>query len=313
MMAWQHRAEDLLIRGVEVTVRWLPESWALALGTLLGTVVGDVLRIRRRVVVANLRRAFPERDTRWIKQVASGFYRHLGSEGVILLRLGGMSPEEILARTQVEGLEHITKPLSNGQGVIILSGHLGNWEMGGAAMAVRGIPMDGVAKRQNNPRFNERINRMRERNGMRVVERSEANTRLLLKSLRMGRAVVLVADQNVRQGGLFVDFFGIPASTARGPELLAQRTGAAVVFTAAIREPGSPARYRLRVHPLATDVEAGVLRLYLALLEDEIRAAPTQYLWAHKRWKTRPPPAELAVDSERGAPSTVPQQEHPLT
>lgn len=312
MTAWTHRAQDLLIRSVELAVRRLPESWAHALGVGLGALAGDLFRVRRGVVTANLRRAFPERGDRWINATASAFYRHLGGEGVALLRLGGMSRAEILERTEVEGLEHITGPQAEGRGVIVLSGHMGNWEMGGAAVAVRGIPIDGVAKRQNNPLFNARINQVRENVGMRVVERSEANTRILLRSLRNGRALALVADQNVLEGGVFVDFFGTPASTARGPELLAKRTGAAVVFTAAIREPGIPARYRLRIRPLDSDTEAGVLRPYLQLLEDEIRQAPAQYLWAHKRWKTRPSHIDPQADSERGAPSTVPQSENSL-
>jgi Kdo2-lipid IVA lauroyltransferase/acyltransferase len=306
-----HRGEDLLIRVVEGLVRGLPERWALAIGAGLGWMAGRVFRIRASVVAANLRRAFPERDERWIQQTAADFYRHLGREAVVLLRMGGMAPDEILARTDVEGLEHLTRPLAEGRGVILLAGHLGNWEFGGAALGVRGIPMDGVAKRQNNPAFNDRINAMRERNGMRVIERHQANTRMLLRSLRAGRVVVLVADQNVLQGGAFVEFFGTPAATARGPELLAQHTGAAVVFSSAIRLPGLPSRYRIRLRPIAAEAPAadpGVLRAYLACLEDDIRSAPSQYLWAHKRWKTRPPAEPDPAAPERDASATVPIQ-----
>ena len=326
-MVW-HRGEDLFLRALEGVVRGLPESWALGIGARLGWVAGRIFRIRWSVVTANLRRAFPDREDAWIRRTAADFYSHLGREGVVLLRMGGMSLEEIRARSDVEGLEHVTGPLAEGRGVIVLAGHLGNWEFGGAALGVRGIPIDGVAKRQNNPAFNDRINRMRERAGMRVIERHQAHTRKLLRGLRSGRALALVADQNVLQGGAFVEFFGTRASTARGPELLAQHTGAAVVFSSSLRLPGVPSRYRVRIRPLSTDGEAGVLRPYLACLEEEIRGAPEQYLWAHKRWKTRPPdevepppPDEMEPrapnEMERGVPErdvlpTVPDEERPF-
>lgn len=306
-----YRIQDALLRSVEGGVRWMPEAWADRVGRLLGAFVGRVLRIRRSVVTANLRRAFPDQDSAWIEKTATECYRHLGAEGVVLLRLGGLSTDEILARTDVEGLEYLTTPLAQGKGVIVLTGHLGNWEFGGAAMAVRGIPLDAVAKRQKNPAFNARINQVREQAGMRVVERNRASTRILLASLRAGRAIALVADQNVREGGVFVDFFGTPASTARGPDLLAKRTGAAVVFTTAIREPGTPARYRIRFRPILPGDDGDVLRPYLACLEDDIRAAPAQYLWAHKRWKTRPPPSASQGASERDSESTVPHAGRP--
>ncbi len=312
-----HRLQDLLIRSVEGAVRLLPEGLVTRLGGAMGWLVGGALRIRRGVVEANLRQAFPDRDPAWIGRTAGSSYVHLGREGVAILRLGKLGPREVWERTEVEGIEHLREPLSHGRGVVLLTGHLGNWEIGGAAMAVREIPIDVVAKRQNNPLFDARMNRTREALGMRVIDR-DGGTKHILRSLGEGRVVALVADQNVRHAGVFVDFFGRPASTARGPALLAMRTGAAVVFASAIRLPGSRARYRIRCVPLApptgSDPEAGtrdLLRRYLAALEDDIRSAPEQYLWAHKRWKTRPegeaPEAHRPGRQEQASSVAVPR------
>jgi KDO2-lipid IV(A) lauroyltransferase len=205
-----------------------------------------------------------------------------------------MEPAEIRERCGVSGLERVQKELAKGRGVLLLTGHLGNWEIGGAAVAARSVPIDVVARIQRNRLFEARLRRMREAMGMRVVYRHEA-TRHLLRSLREPRAVALVADQNAPLGGIFVDFFGIPASTVRGPGLLAARTDAAV-FTALVRRLDGPgARYHLAIEPLefratgdpAADL-AALTRAYHVALERAICASPRQYFWFHRRWKTRP-------------------------
>lgn len=301
-----HRLESLLLRVVAGGVRLMPEPMATALGGALGWLAGSALRIRRSVLEENLHRAFPERDSVWIRDIAGASFRHLGREGIAILRLDQLGPEAVRARTEVVGLEHLTEPLAAGRGVVLLTGHFGNWELGGAAVAARGIPIDVVARAQNNPLFDARLNATRAGLGMRVVDR-RGSTKTLLRSLRDGRVVALVADQNVQSAGVFVPFFGVPAATARGPALLASRTGAAIVFAAAIRCPGGVARYRVVMHPIepppADEANADriVLERYLAHLEAVIRLHPEQYLWAHRRWKTRPPVASEKSHAEEPA------------
>jgi len=290
-----HRLQYAVYQVLAGIARVLPERPALALGSFLGWIGGSVFRIRRRVVDENLRRAFPEEDPGWRRRVAGGVYRHVGRQGVILLRLARMGPEAIRARTTVIGLDPIQAALERGQGVVFATGHLGNWELGGASVTVRGLSLDVVARKQNNPLFDAHIRRTRERLGMRVVYREDA-TRESLRTLRAGGAVALVADQNVRVGGLMVDFFGTPAPTARGPALLALRTGSLLVVAGAISRPDDPGRYRVRFRPIPLP-ETGDpdedLRLltesYMAALEEMIREAPEQYFWLHRRWKVRPP------------------------
>jgi KDO2-lipid IV(A) lauroyltransferase len=129
---------------------------------------------------------------------------------------------------------------------------------------------------------------------MEVIDRKEAPKKVL-RALRSGKAVGIVGDQNVRRGGVFVDFFGKPASTARGTALFALRTGAPVFLGMAKRLPGSPQRYRVTFELVefeaSGDMERDVLRLteaHTKYLEEQIRRAPEQYFWQHRRWKTRP-------------------------
>lgn len=306
----RHRAEHLTFLAARWGVRRLPERAALRLGSLLGWFAGSVLRVRRSVVEGNLRRAFPDELPAWRRRIAAKSYRHFGREAVTLLRLEALGPEGLRGRCSLEGAELLEDALGEGRGVILLTGHLGNWEVGGAATAARGLSLDVVAREQANPLFERALGSARERLGMRVVFRHEG-PRPLLRALREPRVVALVADQNVSSGGVFVEFFGSPAATARGPALLASRTGAAVVLAAALRVPGPTARYRVRYEPLrfepSGDPDTDVphfTRCYLAFLEEAIREAPEQYFWHHRRWKTRPapeePPSPRAVGESAG-------------
>lgn len=285
----------------------LPEGVANACGSTMGWIAGSLLRIRRRTVDENLARAFPDRSPRWRTGVAARTYRHFGREAVSLFRFQRMQPSEIQGRTEVAGLDLLEGPVASGQGVIALVGHFGNWEIAGAGATARGVPVYAVARRQKNSLFDGYMEDVRAHLGMGVVYRKEA-TRTILKRMRTAPQVVaIVADQNVARGGVFVDFFGLSAATARGPGVLALRTGAPVVFVDSRRLPGSPARYRVRFEPVryevSGDAEDDVRQLtsaYMKRLEAAVREAPDQYFWFHKRWKTRP--ETLGQEPEAGPP-----------
>jgi KDO2-lipid IV(A) lauroyltransferase len=274
----------------------VPERLALWAGAALGWVAGSLLRIRRDVADANLRLAFPDRSSAWRRRVARASYAHLGREAATMFRMAGMDPQAVVARTDVEGLEELREALTEGRGAVLLTGHLGSWEMGGAAVAARGIPVVGVAKPMANRRFDADLTAARERLGMEIVDTGAAPKRALL-ALSEGRVVGLVADQNAGRHGLFVPFFGSPASTHRGPALFAVRAGAPLFIGSCIRLPGAEQRYRIRMErvpsPATGDAERDVLLLteaHTAVLERAVREAPEQYFWQHKRWKTRPEP-----------------------
>lgn len=291
----KHRLEYVLFRVLAGFLKLLPEPVALALGEGLGWVAGVVLRIRMREVRRHLAMAFPDRPASWRRRVGRACYRHLGREGVAIFRLARLGAEEVIERTTMEGFHDFQEALAEGKGGIIITGHLGNWEIGGASVSARGVPLDVVAQRQANALFDADLNRTRNRLGMEIIERGDA-PKEVLRSLRKGRAVALVADQNLLRGGIFIDFFGIPASTARGPALFALRTGAPVYLGVALRQPGWKQRYRVvmeRVRVEETgDLDADVVcltREHTARLQHFVTENPGQYFWQHKRWKTRPP------------------------
>ena len=298
---FRHRVEFagfLLFRGL---LRVLPAGAARGVGAALGWLAGSVFRVRRKVVDRNLSRAFPNASRSWRRRVASASYRHLGRESVMTFLLAGASPERVRAITRVEGLQELEAALARGKGVVVATGHLGNWELGAAALSARGIPVDAVVQVQRNRRFDAELRKAREGLGVQVISKQDA-PRGVLSSLRRGRLAALVADQNVRRAGIFVDFFGIPAATAKGPAIFALRTGAPLWAGAALRIPGAGGAYRVVMRPvraeLTGDPEEDVLRLtraHTALLEEWVRQEPEQYFWQHNRWKTRPAIPEPAA------------------
>lgn len=289
----QHRVEYGLFVAAAALARLAGDAASARLGAALGRVAYRPVGIRRDVVEANLRAAFPDRGDAWVRATAAGAYAHLGREALAMLRMASLDRAAVRARTRVPGLDRLRSALADGRGVVAVTGHLGNWELAGAALTARDVPLDVVVQRQQNPLFDRAINRTRRRLGMRVIERGRA-PKLALRALRAGRAVGFVADQDARGAGVFVPFFGRPASTHRGPALLALRTGAPVFTVIGLRSPDGG--YEVRVEPVAAerdgDPDAAVRRLtaaFTARLEHAAKRSPEQYFWQHRRWKTRPP------------------------
>ncbi|MBI4539836.1 MAG: lysophospholipid acyltransferase family protein [Gemmatimonadetes bacterium] len=290
---WRQRVEYAGFRLASALACALPERAALRFGELLGEAAYRPVRIRRAEVERHLRAAFPERPVAWRRQVARDCYRHLGREGVTVLRLTGIGAE-VLARAPIAGFESLERALRAGRGALVVTGHLGNWEIGAAALAAHGVPLDVVARRQANPLFDRALRQARERVGVRVIDQREA-PREVLRSLRSGRAVALLGDQDARRAGIFVDFLGMLASTARGPALFALRTGAPIFVGLAVRAAGPGLRYDFRLMEIVAQ-RTGVLaedvrRLtaeHVRALERVVREVPGQYFWQHRRWKTRP-------------------------
>lgn len=310
-----HRLEYLLARGLERTVAALPERLAEGLGAGAGGLAGGPLGIRRSVVEANLRMAYPGAPDAWIRETARAAYRHLGREAAAILRLSRLDPEEVVRRTETRGWEELQEALGEGKGVILATGHYGNWEIAAAAVAARGVPISAIVKRMGNRLVDARLEALRRRLGVETIEMHQAQ-RQVPRVLRRGGVVGIVADQDARRSGVFVPFFGRPASTHRGTALFALRLGAPVFACTARRLAGREVRYEVsgyRVPVRSTgDLEADVAGLtgrLAAALEADVRAAPEQYFWFHRRWKTRPPPEPAPAGQgtawpEDGADST---------
>jgi Kdo2-lipid IVA lauroyltransferase/acyltransferase len=169
-------------------------------------------------------------------------------------------------------------------------------------VAARGVPVRAVVRGQTNPRVTHRLNGVRERLGVVPIDQAVA-PRAVPRALRDGAAVGIVADQDARRAGVWVPFFGHPASTYRGPALFAVRFGAPLFACSAVRLPGRRPRYAVELRRVEVErcgeLEEDVLRLTAALVDDlerAVRLAPGQYFWFHKRWKTPPPEPPSAGD-----------------
>ena len=305
----RHRAEYVALRVVIAVCSAVPAVVADRAGALLGWVVARVGRPRWGVVMRQLRIGFPDAGEGWLRRVGRRCYAHLGAEVVAMFRLAGAGGREIRARTRVSGLEVLQAAAAEGRGVVLVSGHLGNWEVGAAGLVARGFPMDIVAARQRNRLFDRYLTRSRERLGMKVISRGEAR-RGVLAALKAGRAVGIMGDQDARRAGVFVDFFGMPASTARGPAVLAMRAGAVMATFYTVRLPGWRPRYQIYLEALGggggaeggggaggggrVAEVAALTQAFTRRLEERVREFPEQYFWLHRRWKT-PPPGEKAA------------------
>ena len=174
MSTVRYRIEFRIFRALSWIVIALPERAALGLCSLLGWFVGVVVGVRRVDTHQHLQIAFPERDPAWRRRVARGSYMHLAREGAMTIRLYRMAPEEIVRRTEIVGFEALRDAAAGGNGAVVISGHLGNWEVAAAAVAVRGVPMDVAAHLQKNPLFYHHMVELRDRLGLTVIVKNEA-------------------------------------------------------------------------------------------------------------------------------------------
>lgn len=293
----RHRLEYAAVRLGVAAFGFLPEGSALALGAGVGWTAGRVFRIRMAQVHANLTLAFPEADEDWIRRIALGTYRHFGREIASTVRLAGATREDVLRRTEVVGLDQLRSALEEGRGVVLATGHLGNLEVGAAALTARGIPFMAVARHQRNPLSDLWMRRTRERFGMRILPKMDA-ARDGGAMLAEGTVLALPADQDARIRGVFVDFFGRAASTPAGPAVLALRYRAPLFVGVSLSHPTISGHYRVLLRRIVPDLaraRAGRVAVtaltasYTRVFEAWVRSAPEQYFWMHRRWKTPPP------------------------
>jgi KDO2-lipid IV(A) lauroyltransferase len=202
--------------------------------------------------------------------------------------------------SEVTGWEVVEDARAQGRGIVVVAGHLGNWELAAAYLAARGISMDVIVRRMSNRLFDRFLTETREKLGMHVVWDEHAVQRAP-RALREGRAVGFVADQGVRGlASTFVPFFGRPAKTPRGAAVFALRFDAPVVFVTALRRDDGKYHFAAErvVAERSGDREAdtdAIVRRFTEILEQWIRRAPDQYFWHHRRWRRQPPETPEAL------------------
>jgi KDO2-lipid IV(A) lauroyltransferase len=277
-------------------LRLLPRSLARAAGVLIAGVAYHLLGRLRRVGERNLELAFPHLPPAERTHILRLEYRNLGWLLAEFCQMSTYTPAFASRFIRYQGLENYLVARDRGKGVLVLTGHLGAWELSSFYHSLAGYPMGMVIRRLDNPLVDALVNRIRCLHGNRVLHKDDF-ARGLLAAMRAGDTVGILMDTNMTPPqGLFVPFFGIQACTASGLARVALKTGAAVLPGFLLWEE-SERRYVLHFDPQIAltstgdseaDAQENTAR-FNAVLEDAIRRYPSQWLWMHRRWKTRPP------------------------
>jgi len=273
----------------------LPRGLAREIGAAVGALAFRGLGRLRKVGLRNLALAFPEKTEAEREAILRLVYRNLGYLLAEFCEMPGYTAEGASRFIRYEGLENYLRARDKGKGVLVLTGHLGAWELSSFYHSLMGMPMGMVIRRLDNPLVDAFVNRVRCMHGNRVIHKDDF-ARGLIASMRAGETVGILMDTNMTPPqGVFVPFFGVEACTASGMARIALKTGAAVV-------PGfllwheTEKKYVLRfgeelevvnTGDAEADAVANTAR-FTAVMEAYIRQYPEQWLWMHRRWKTRP-------------------------
>jgi KDO2-lipid IV(A) lauroyltransferase len=300
-----HYAQYYGIRGSVAALRQLSFEKAGAIGERIGMLGYRPFGIRRAVVERQVAAAFPGLSLPEVARIARASYAHLGRTTIETALMPTYSRDQVLALVErAEGWEHVDRAFAQGRGVMFVSGHIGNWELGGSYIAARGVPLEVVARRMENPLFDRYLNDTRHSIGMTVIHDAEA-VRRVPRAMREQHGVAFLVDQGaVGLASTWVPFFGRYAKTPRGPAVFALRLKTPLVFACALRQPHG--RFVMHFEPIPVEptgtLDADVDQIvasYTATLERWVRRAPEQYFWHHRRWKHQRPgtPPELGDPS----------------
>ena len=249
----------------------------------------------RQVGMRNLAMVFPEKSLTERRRILRGVFSSLGRQLAELCQFPRYTAENIGDVVVYDGLDNFQKAYSRGKGVLFLTAHFGGWELSAFAHSLHGHWLHVVMRPMDNPYLDRLLQSYRTMHGNKVVPKDDF-VRGLLGAMRAGETVGILMDTNMTPPqGVFVDFFGIPACTASGLARIALRTDAAVVPGFTIWEEAM-GKYRLRFDPAVQLIRTGNLEAdviantqkFTSIIEEYARRYPDQWLWVHRRWKTRP-------------------------
>ena len=297
MAEWtfRQRLEFGLVAALVFLLGHLPRGLARWLGARVGWLAYRLFGRLRRVGLRNLRLAYPGHHASELKKILTKVYRNLGYQLAEFCLMPHYRLEQAQAFIEYEGLEHYLAAREEGRGVLVLTGHLGAWELSSFFHSLAGYPMGLVIRRLDNGLVDGFVNRIRCLHGNRVIHKDDF-ARGLISAMRGGETVGILMDTNMTPPqGVFVPFFGVEACTAAGMAKVALKTEAAVLPGFLLYDEARQ-KYVLRFGPrlqlvrgasAEDDIQANTA-LFTAALERAIRQNPEQWLWMHRRWKTRP-------------------------
>lgn len=277
------------------TFGMMPRGVAYRAGTAFAWLGFHLARRQRLIGLKNLQMALPELGTKDREQILRGSFQNLGRLLVEFSQFPKLHKGNISDVVFHDGLENYLEGIRRGRGILFMTAHFGAWELSSFAHSIYGYPLNFVVRPIDNPKVDALITRYRMLGGNRPIQRKRA-VREILQALRNNEAVGILFDQNTtRNEGIFADFCGIPAATTPAIATFALRTGAAVLPGFLIWEEHLR-KHRLRFDPPVELIETGDLphdvientKRFNKILEAYVRKYPDQWLWIHRRWKTRP-------------------------
>lgn len=299
MTAWWKRARKRISRGFLVVLTRLirfcsvlvPYRCAVAAGGALGFIVYYLIPRERARAIAHLGQAFPSEGRPWIEQTARRSFVHLGKA---LLEVMTVRPHTVSNLVEFQGLEKLEEARSRGKGVVYVTGHIGNWELMGAAIAAS-ASVSVIAAPIEPEAVNALIVALRTRLGVRTILRSRPGAaKELIRVFRENRVLGILIDQDTDVEGAFADFFGIRAWTPTAAAQMAIKFDAPVIFGYIHRGPDD--RHRISINgPLELvrtgdddeDIKVNTA-LFTTMIEQAIRIHPEQWVWMHRRWRRQP-------------------------
>ncbi len=291
----RHRIEYFFALAVLKPLGWMPHRMARSICGLLAALAYAFWPHLRRVGMFNLRLIFPDLSEKQRRKILRGVFRNFGrtlADFAYFPRLGRENIEKLIV---YDGFEHYAAAQKRGKGVLFLTAHFGNWELGSFAHGVYGYPCHFVVRRMDNPLIDALVNRYRSLSGGQPIEKRDFS-RQVLRAFARGEAVGVLMDQNMAPSeGVFVEFMDRLACTTTGPARVARRAGAAIVLGLVIWDRRLK-KYRLRFESVdwlsRDDPEEEIIANtanFTRRIEAYVREYPDQWLWVHRRWKTRPP------------------------
>ena len=273
----------------------LPRSWSRALAIGIAQIFYLLHSRLRQVGMRNLEIAFPEKSVAERKRILRGEFTSLGRQLAEVCQFPRYTRQNVEEVVVYDALENYEQAYALGKGVLFLTAHFGGWELSAFAHSIYGHWVNIVMRPVDNPYLDRLIQRYRTMHGNKTVNKDDF-VRGLLGAMKAGETVGILMDTNMTPPqGVFVNFFGIPACTASGLARIALRTDAAVVPGFTIWDE-SLGKYRLRFDPAVElvrtgDLEADIVantQKFTSVIESYVRQYPEQWLWVHRRWKTRP-------------------------
>lgn len=288
----RHLLEVAGVAAIEAVARTLPRSALLRLGENVGALAGKLDARHRAVALENLGAALGTQTAEAERRaIAARCWRHFGRIAFDTLAFHRFSRASVGRDVRVEGVENLERAYAGGRGVLEFTAHFGHWELAGLIQGFLGFPLAVVARPLDNPLLERRLARLRGLSGNAIVHKRHA-VREMLRALGRGMGVAIVIDQDARESGVFVPFFGRPASTTPTLAVLAVKTRVPVLPVFCVAH----ADHTYTVHfgaPLSVRTDADrneeVLRFTARctqIVEEWVRRHPEQWLWMHRRWKT---------------------------